>query len=259
MREATNAVEQVSLRLLFDNVREEFQQSLHSVAARFVLWGSFSDSFSLQNNYFEAKDKRQLIDRRRTEKSLTVDELYLKDLVAEYADEADKFRNWLVYKNRQPLLNEMLISYCTAFEACLKNTALVFSLAKNNGMDYQVFVPSPEFKKFLKEIKKNWNSREADSSKSRIISFFDDFIKIPNPLPGEFKFLDTSSPQWAICAEAFKLRNAIVHQLGRPSEQLIIGNSVFSPAEPAELKAEDLELIRVAMLKTQSLFLFDLL
>lgn len=155
MASSQASVEQVALRHLLDNAYEDFKQSLHSAAARFVLWGSFKDSDELVNHYFSAKSRKDLTDGRRSSKSLTEQEMAFRNSVEIGAFEAFQYVSWARKHGGQPILREMLIAYCTAFENCLKNIALVFALAniKKHGIEDQVFVPSEQFRKTLGDIK----------------------------------------------------------------------------------------------------------
>lgn len=244
-------VEQVALSHLLDNAYEEFQQSLSSVGARFVLWGSFDSAEALKENYFRAKKKEALLDRRRGEKSRTNEENQLISLVEDSAESAYEYVEWAKKHSSQPIMREMLTSYCTAFEACLKNTALVFAIAskKKQGIEARVFVPGDEFKRFLDEIKNAWKL-SGSAEKFRAKTFFDEHVRQKNPSPDLHPFLDSSTSthaEWEICRAAFNLRNAIVHQLGRSSEQETIGSTIFPARWEIELNSTVLSLVSKSM------------
>lgn len=219
-------VEQVALSHVLDNAYEEFEFSVQSVSARFVLWGSFRDAADLQFNYFEAKDKKHLLDGRRTAKSLRAEELTLKEDVEFAAAEAEKYVAWVRKHGGQPILREMLVSYCTAFENCLKNVALVFALAnkKTQGLNGQVFIPGDQYRNALHDIRDRWRAA-GSADRSRAEQFFESEIQRVNVDSDRFKFLPINSPEWDVCRAAYQARNALVHQLGRPSETIEIDGS----------------------------------
>ncbi|MFC7460694.1 hypothetical protein [Hydrogenophaga defluvii] len=244
-------MEQVPLRRLLENAYEQFSQSLHSANARFVLWASFRDADDLQQHYFSTKGKLHLVDKRRNELSLTDDELVLKNVVQRSSIEAAEYVEWARLQNGQPILQEMLVSYCSAFEACLKNVALVCKLAssKRGGLDDQVFVPGPQFSRVVRELKDAWNDARPDDEKSRAEVFFESFIQSCSHPDSNINILHSTSPEWSVCRSAFVLRNAIVHQLGRPSQQVELGLSTFHPGWEMQLTPKDVDFVKNALLR----------
>jgi hypothetical protein len=216
-------VEQVALSHLLNNAYEEFKLSVHSASARFVLWGSFRDAADLKQHYFAAKNKKHILDGRRSAKSFSPSDSNLKEVVELGAAEAEAYVDWVREQNGQPILREMLVSYCTVFENCLKNVALVFLLAnkKKQGLGGLVFVPGDEFRKALHSIQDRWRTA-GSAEKSRAEQFFDSNIQSVNVDCSRFKFLPMSAPEWSTCRAAYQSRNALVHQLGRPIETLEI-------------------------------------
>lgn len=241
--------EQVALQHLLDSAYEEFQQSLHSGAARFVLWASFKDSVALQRHYFEAKDKKHLLDGRRSPKNLTAQEAELKDFVEGAASEAEQYVAWARSLHGQPILREMLVSYCSAFECCLKNLALVLRIAKGkkNGLSGQVFVPGDEFRRTLREIQGKW-SESGERGRSRAENFFESEIVGNEVSGGRFRFLSMDSPEWLVCRSAFQVRNAVVHQLGRPSEPISIAGEDLHAGWEIQLSSKQLRAVQRAFL-----------
>ena len=239
--------EQVALSHLLDNAYIEFKQSVHSAGARFVLWGSFKDAADLQKNYLSAKEKKQLSDARRNAKSLSENEVLLKAAVEAAAIEAEEYRSWARQHSAQPILREMLVSYCSAFEACLKNVALVFSLAniKVQSLERQVFVPSDQFRKTLSDVKDKWRA-SGDADRSRAECFFSKHIAGCNPDLKRFSFLPSDAHEWRTCHAAFLARNAIVHQLGRPSVQIVLADEVIHPGWEIDLSLKQLQAVKDA-------------
>lgn len=239
--------EQVALDRLLENAYEEFQQTLLSAGARFVLWGSFSNADVLVENYLRSKGKEQLLDKRRTSKSRTAEENELLDILNWAAQEAQDYVTWVRKRDAQPILREILISYCSGFEACLKNISLVFGLAqkKRRGLDDQVFVPGDQFKSALQDVERAWGA-SGDYDRFRAQVFFEDHIAQKNPDPGRFVF-STCTEDWDVCRAAFRLRNAIVHQLSRPTEQEVIGSDVFPARWEIDLKPASVKLVSESM------------
>lgn len=240
--------EQVTLSRLLEIAWDEFDKSLLSVGARFVLWGSFSDQSSLAESYFRAKGKVKLIDGRRTANSRSPEENQLVDLVNDAANDIAEYLKWA--KNNgdgQPILREALVGYCIAFEACLKNVAVVFLLAKNVGLNGVAFIPNAEFKKAFKFVKDGWRKSEVDG-KFRGKVFYENFLINENPNPDQFPFsMHLDSDRWSDCWAAFDLRNAIVHQMGRLDEQVTLGNTVFTPNREIEIKPKNLSVVANSM------------
>lgn len=242
--------EQMALSHLLDVAWDEFDKSLLSAGARFVLWGSVSSEEALATSYLVSKGKSKLTDGRRTEKSRTSEENDLVDAVNSAANDICTYVKWA--KNHgggQPILRDALVSYCVAFETCLKNVAVAFTLAnaRPNGLDGVAFIPDDEFKKTLKLVKDGWKSSNI-SGQFRAKVFFTRFLVEGNPTPTRFSFGDAPNDEaWNDCCAAFDLRNAIVHQMARPSEQLNIANTVFDTHREIELTAKHLRVVGDAM------------
>lgn len=243
-----SSVEQVALRLLLDNAYEEFFHTLQSVGARFVLWGSFSSAEELQQHYFLAKGKKHILDARRS-KSLSQEDADLKDLVEELAGEAEQYVAWVRKHSRQPILVEMLISYCTAFENCLKRAALVFALAdkKKLGLDDQVFVLGDEYKKTQKFVQEQWKPARG-SGRSTAEVFFDSQILNRRAVASQFKLIPMDEREWVTCRAAFQVRNALVHQLGVPSESIEIAGDCLHAGSEMQLTPKQIMEVRRAFL-----------
>ena len=250
MSEDKPSVEQVALSHLLDNAYEEFQLSVHSASARLVLWGSFSDAADLRLNYFAAKDKKHLLDGRRSAKSLGTEELALKEVVELGAAEAEEYVAWARKHGGQPIFREMLISYCTAFENCLKNVALVFALAnkKAQGLGGQVFVPGDQFRNALHDIQARWRAA-GSTERSRAEQFFDVEIVRVNVDPARFNFLPMNAPEWCACRAAYQVRNALVHQLGRPTETVEIDGTPLPAGWEIQLSQKQLFAVQRAFKK----------
>lgn len=240
----------MGLSHLLELAWDDFDKSLLSAGARFVLWGSFSTEEALAVRYLAAKGKSKLIDGRRTEASRTSEENDLVEAVNTAAHSINTYLAWARnHGGGQPILREALVSYCVAFEACLKNVAVVFALAKSrpNGVDGVAFVPDNEFKKALKLVKDGWKSSNIEGQ-FRAKVFFTDFLIDSNPSPKRFPFgAELDSKAWDDCQVAFDLRNAIVHQMARPSEQLTLAETVFEIHREIELTLKHLRVVGESM------------
>jgi hypothetical protein len=204
----------------------------------------------LQQNYFAAKDKKHLLDGRRSAKSFSTEEAALKATVEFGAAEAEEYIAWVRKHDGQPILREMLISYCTAFENCLKNVALVFSLAnkKTQGLNGQVFVPGEQFRNALHDIDDRW--RAAGSAEAgRAEQFFDSEIQRINVDSARFKFLPTNAFEWHACRAAFQARNALVHSLGRPFQTIEIDGTPLPAGWEIHLSPKQLSAVEGAFKK----------
>jgi hypothetical protein len=247
--------EQMGLNHLLEIAWDEFDKSLLSAGSRFVLWGSFSTEGVLAASYLAAKGKSKLIDGRRTEKSRTSEENDLVEAVNIAAHDISTYVGWARnHGGGQPILREALVSYCVAFEAVLKNVALIFALAKSrpNGLDGVAFVPDNEFKRTLKLVKDGWKASNV-SGQFRAKVFFTKFLNDGNPSPNRFLFdAEQDNDAWGDCWAAFDLRNAIVHQMARPSEQVTLAGTFFEIHREIELTPKHLRVVGESMRRVLS-------
>jgi len=256
------SVEQVALSLLLENAYEDFEHNLFSVGTRFLLWGSFDSESMLLGNYFKSKKKPELNDQRRSDRNLSREDYQLKVQASLAASEAWKYYEWSNKNNRQPILRDCLISYCSAFENCLKNVALVFKLAKSKkfGIEDQVFVPGDQFTKALKDINSEWE-HAGDDKKFRQRVFYDTYVCELNPIQRKYSFLKSdikNQSEWETYEVAVKLRNAVIHQLGRCVTQECIDGHIFPAMQEIELNGRDLEKISTAIKKIMEPLCFEL-
>lgn len=248
MEQSRQAVEQVDLRNFVELAYDEFSKAMLSSGARYLLWGSFASADDLARRWLQAKGHATLSDGRRTERSRSKEENDRLEWAHEHALEASKYVEWARDQGGQPILRDALIGYCTAFESCLKNVALAFRIAndKQRGLDDRVFVPSPQFRNALNSIKADWVVCKTPGV-FRARAFFDQHIVHVNPDPKRYDFTDAKASDWSTCEAAFALRNAIVHQMARPSEQVVLGESPFHPGWTIELGPSHLRMIATAM------------
>lgn len=240
-------IEQVALGRLIENAYETFEKSLLSVGGRIVLWGSFTDDKQLADQYFSSKGKTYLLDRRRR---LANSDSDFKEAIEYAASEAFEYIKWARERGGQPILHESLVTYCAAFENCLKTIAVAFLLAEGSGsgdLSKQIFVPGQELVRARIAMDKAWErSSQYDSPRVRV--FFENEIRAKNPVKAPFTFSDVSDEDWSICGSAFKLRNAILHSMGRPSEQIQLGDDIFHPGWDIELSVQSLRTVKNGLL-----------
>lgn len=238
-------IEQVALEHLIGNAYETFEKSLLSISGRVVLWGSFTDEKQLAERYFSSKGKTNLLDRRR---KLSEADLRFKEEIEYAANEALDYVKWVRARSGQPILQESLVTYCAAFENCLKIIAVAFLLAEGGprgGLRKQIYVPGPELKRARAAVDKAWGN-SLNNEIPRVQFFFEREIRNKNPDESRFEFPEVSAANWSICGSAFKLRNAILHSMGRLSEQIELGEEIFHPGWDVELSARSLRVTKDA-------------
>ena len=248
MDERGTPVEQVDLRRIVELAHREFDKGLLSTNAKYLLWGSFSSADELVQRFLQAKGLDELADRRRTARTRTQQENDRLEWIEAYAAEAQDYVTWARENQGQPILREALVTYCTLFEGCLKNVSLAFRLAaeKQRGLDDRVFIPGDQYRRALKAVKSEWLN-SASEGQSRARTFFRSHVLAKNPDPASYPASLTEEVDWQRCDAAFHLRNAVVHQMSRPSLQVELGGSVFSPGWPIELRQKDLQVVESAM------------
>lgn len=247
VKDAPKSIEQIALGRLIENAYETFDKSLLSVGGRIVLWGSFTDEKELAEQYFLSKRKNHLLDRRRRLSAADVD---FKEGIEWAASEAFEYIKWARDLGGQPILYESIVTYCAAFENCLKTIAVAFQLAEADGrgdLSKQIYVPGPELAKARSAINKAWD-RSSQHDVPRVRGFFESEIRAKNPAKAPFKFEDVSEKDWGICGSAFKLRNAILHSMGRPSEQIQLDEDIFHPGWDIELSTRNLRTVKNGLL-----------
>ncbi len=244
--------EQVSLEFIIENSYKNFEKSISSVKTKIFLINGFVDKDSAIKAAL--KRRKPQIDRRK--KLSDVDENYIS-LLDEYAADAEEYISWVRSENGVPLYKDALVSYCTAFENCLKSIALAFFLAENEldaNLSAQIIIPSEKLTRARKEITNQWDERyPRDMPKVR--NFFELAIR-GKKAAKKFPYLakDISEGDWEICDGAFKLRNTLVHNLGVMKEQITVGEHSFYLRDPIELDKSHDALVRNTFLNILSPF-----
>lgn len=101
------------------------------------------------------------------------------DAVERYASDAREYVDWVRSEDGQPVWREALVSYCTAFENCLKAIAVAFSIADSRadaGLRSRVIIPSGDLTKARRKISEFW--RKADDGEfPKVRNFFESCIR----------------------------------------------------------------------------------
>ena len=252
LQEPAARSEQVALNRILELAFEEMHYGLMGANARIIVLRSFTTPEELEGNYLRAIGRTKLADRRRSQSTMESSDKRLLQSVQDAAFHAFEYAQWSIRaEDRQPVYRDVLASYCTSFESFWKNVAVVFKLAqlKKQGLEDQVFVPSDQFSRALAEVRSAWDSAPS----YRVLSFVQSEVVARNPAPSRFKLEELADKSmqvhWVDCSSATILRNAVVHQLGRLSEQVSIGQTVHRAGWQVQLTLEDLEIIASSMRK----------
>ena len=220
------------MQFMVDNAYRTFESSVLSTETKVLLVGAFTDEATAVKSYL--KRRRPDIDLRR---KLSVEDEDYVSRVERYAASAKIYIDWVRAEGGNPIWKEAVVSYCTAFENCLKSIAVAFHLANtSNSSDLmvEVYVPSGELRNAIERITTDWNSRRLGIKKSK--AFFDEFIFGVRP-PNVYQSLLNHSVDefWEIAVAANRVRNDIVHNLARMSTQEQLGSLLLHPNWPIEL------------------------
>jgi hypothetical protein len=221
--------EQLSLSRLIEVTTDDFDNGLKSW--QFSLLASHSKIKAIELAKILAKDRGlELFDGRRR---LDESERKKRDYLEEIAEFADDYAGWVRERGIQPLLRDLLVGQCVAFENFLKTIGVASTLASKDkrSLSRLIFVPSEEFRSAHKEVNRWWK----DQRDSRAEEFVKHFVLGRSVLTSSYSGLGRINlSRWsAIWDEAFRLRNAIVHSRARPDQQIEIGDEVFNPFEEA--------------------------
>jgi hypothetical protein len=234
--------EQFSAARLLERTWIEFARKCVSQGAIFVLWGGFENAEELTARYFHAKGQSRLLDGRRR---LSDEEQDRVAYVRSSAEELVVYRNWAREEGGDPLLRDALVAYCAAFESALKTIALAFRVAGEcDGSVGDGFVRATRLVALRRDVRRSWDGYSRTSGElgsSTAERFYRSEIFDRNPDPRRWPFEDPHTPAvprlverkisahhfWLDAAEAFKLRNKILHQGGYLDEQLEIADLVL--------------------------------
>ena len=242
--------EQISAERLIERAWAEFNRKTLSYRALFILWGGFASAEELTQRYFVAKDRTELLDKRRR---LSSDETEQLEGVRFLAQEVVEYRDWVRSEGGSPMLQDAVVAYCAAFENALKTVVLAFRVAAAcNGNTRASFVSADKLVQLRGEVRRSW----SDAAKTAVGSgrctaehFFVKEVLARNPSLERWPFKppdDEGSPRlakynispkdyWLVVAEAFKLRNKILHQNGYLDEQVEIAEQVMYAGQDLQL------------------------
>lgn len=213
-------VEQVSLEFIVKNAFDNFTKAVLFTRTKVLLIGGYVDQSAAMKAYLFRT--RPDIDRRR---KLGVEDENYVSMVESYAADADQYINWVRLEGGQPVWRDALVSYCSAFENCLKAIAVAFMLSEfqtETWPNAQVIIPSEDLTRARRKISKQWSEVEGDMPKVR--QFFEAAVRSRKAAKHFYALKnDLSEPDWEICSTAFQVRNAIIHNLGYMHQSVSLG------------------------------------
>ena len=246
----TKGVEQVSLTFLVENAYNTFSNTLKSTSAKVLMLGGFDTKENAVRAYLLAIGKKHLTDQRK--KIVDPADQSFLDSVGRYAMDTKDYVQWVREEGGVPVWQEAVVTYCSAFENCLKAIAIAFLLAERNktaGLSAQIYVPGPDLRFARKEIRKAWESSFSDEI-PKVQNFFHNYVCAKNPEASRYELPpQVTAEEWENCAAAFQIRNAIVHDLGRLSQSLSIGAESFHANWLADISATTVTVIKRTFLK----------
>lgn len=166
-------VEQVSLEFMIENAQETFEKTTLATRAKVILIGGFADEATAVKSFLSRK--KPDLNRR---KKLSPEDANYVWWIEQYAVDAKKYVDWVRSEGGVPVLNDALVSYCSAFENCLKAVGIAFLLAEqrdDKGLKAQVLVPGPELRQARKVV--SWQWLNTDEEMPRVRSFFESAIR----------------------------------------------------------------------------------
>lgn len=242
-------MEQVSAERLVGLAWSDFDKRMLSISALYVLWGGFSSEDELVQRYLAAKGESALLDKRRR---LTSEEEERVGNVRSWASEAARYRDWARGDAGEPILRDAVVAYCAAFENALKSVALAFRLAGDKGGDVgsSHFIAPEELRTLRRDVSTGWVKLKAED-------FFRQQIVARNPCPDRWPFRDpdphrplpnvwATAEHWSVVADAFRLRNSILHSNGYLSQQLEFGEIALHAGQATALNSIVLGRVRAA-------------
>lgn len=221
--------EQLSLSRLIEVSTDDFDVGLKRWQFLLLAAHSGIGAVDLAKALAKSRGLKLFDERRRLDANAEAKREYLERI----AEGADEYSIWIRERGFQPLLRDLLVSQCVAFENYLKSVGVASCLASKDkaSLEKLIFVPSAEFRQAHREVNQWWDQRREAKVASFIEQFFLGKKAIFDNYSG-LKRLDLAA--WTeVWDDCFRLRNAIVHSRARPSQQLKIGAETFSPFEEA--------------------------
>ncbi len=224
--------EQVTLEFVIEQAHLQFAKTLLSTRTKVLLIGGFKDEATAVKAYLSRS--RPGIDGRR---KLSVEDEHHVRAVETYAVSARQYIDWIREDGGHPIWREALVGYCVAFENCLKAVALALYLLDESpdlGLSSQILVPSSRLSAARRVVSKRWQQDEADIP--RVQRFFETYLTTDQAklfYPRISKLPPDSV--WEICASAFQVRNALVHNLGFMPQTVQLGEITLHASWQVEL------------------------
>lgn len=166
---------------------------------------------------------------------------------------ATEYCSWARSEDYRPLFRESIVTVCVALESALKEIAVAvrlgFTVHETSDPPF-VFVPGKKLRDATKKVNRAWNSPRHDfEALGKVCSFASlELYADLAPFPRDYCVpeLTADSEIVSVCKGAFELRNALVHNLGRPDHQIVIGEETFHPGFAADPRYLTLRTIQAA-------------
>ena len=242
--------EQVSVARLIDRAWGDFDMRLTSIRALYVVWGSLNGVDDLVQRFCVAKGEADLLDKRRRRTEQQEDRFYD---IQNRAESAVRYFEWARSNEGQPILQDTLVAYVSAFENALKAVAVAFRIAALPEPRQKLhFISNQNFRKVIKDVQDVWRGKARRGLEEPTAQSFyqsEIYAKTPDNLPYQFEPSTSEvAPQnllspikhWSQIGEAFYLRNAVVHSNGRLSKQVELGGEIFWPHDNLRLTTNTL-------------------
>ena len=262
---------------MIESAWNELKQRMLSQSALYVLWGSVTSAEDLTERYLTAKGERHLLDQRRHLSESEKDRL---ENARASAQQAFEYLLWARGESGDPMLRDIVVGYCTAFENALKSVALAFEVAHfHERQKGTVFIPAQDFSSLRRRVQKAWKNCSNFPDGSTAEQFFKAEILAKNPQPKRwvFKSVDDEGPppvvssgagpglkykidaiqwlrknsskaNWLTVGTAFKIRHKIVHQNGYIDERLEIADKSLFEGDDIQLDAAIVRRVHAAFL-----------
>lgn len=240
-----SAPESISPLLALHGASERLDAEMLSAGALVVLWAAAADERALVDGFLRQKGPGwcELMDRRR---KLTQEQQDRLEMVDAYAAEASEFYKRVKDEEWQPVLRDVLIRYCTAFEHFLKSVALTLRVC-DGDLDRQVFPRTHEIERKRAAVRTEWDN----SRSSGLASFFERSVLAywPTSIEDALRSRDvrTSLAHCPSMDAAFGIRNALVHNGGKIRMNLELGSFRFQVGDDAVLELPLLSATKRAM------------
>lgn len=236
--------EQFSPEIWVERAYHDFSMAMIGTTAQLVLIGGFENEQTATKAWL--KRRRPGIDRRR---KLSPTDANLVEFIEDSAADTSKYVEWLRTEEGQPLYRNALVSYCEAFENCLKKIAVSFNLVECSskiGGPAQIIVTSKDFKVARRKIETSWK-QATDQDEPRVKVFFESCVR-SSPPPRSYPNLSDpiSDETWDTCGAAFQIRNKVLHTFGYVDRTIYLGATTLHAGDTLELSLSDLRRVREA-------------